>query len=229
MTRYTVLDIIRGIALINMILYHAIWDIINIFGVNVPLFNSQFGLFWQQSICITFILLSGFCSAFAKRNFKNGITVLICSVIITIVTALFMPDTIILFGILSLLGSCMIIAALLGNILKKLNPYIVFFSLLILFLITKNLPEIFGNSLFTAYLGFPPNNFISNDYFPLIPWIFLYFNGYYLYYILIRTNSLKFLSAVRCKPLEFLGRHSLIIYMLHQPVIYFILYLKSLG
>ena len=77
----------------------------------------------------------------------------------------------------------------------------------------------------TAYLGFPGPGFFSTDYFSLAPWLFLFLSGYFLY----RLCGEKILDAAArvpdCRPLSALGRRSLAVYLLHQPVIYGALYL----
>lgn len=237
--RYFVLDAFRGFALVNMILYHALWDMVNIFHVSIPWFKSDVAHIWQQCICWSFILLSGFCWNFGKKKLKNALIVLGASVIITAVTAVFMKNSIILFGVLSLLGSSMLLMIPLDKFLKKLNPYVGFALLFLIFLVTKNISdgfvgmgdkvlfeipgELYCNHL-TAYLGFPFAGFYSSDYFPLVPWIFLFVCGYFIYHIFTRLKLMKYLSAFRCRPLEFLGRHSLIIYMAHQPIVYAVLF-----
>ncbi|MBQ8782197.1 MAG: DUF1624 domain-containing protein [Clostridia bacterium] len=236
--RYFVLDALRGFALVNMILYHALWDVVNIFHADVPWFTSDGAHIWQQLICHTFILLSGFCWHFGKKKLKNGIIVLGASVIITAVTAVFMKNSIILFGVLCLLGSSMLLMIPLDKALKKINPFLGFAVFLLMFLLTKNIsdgfigigetvlfeiPEDFYKNYLTAYLGFPFRGFYSADYFPIIPWLFLFVCGYYLNPVFSRLKLMKHLSSFRCRPLEFLGRHSLIFYMIHQPVVYGIL------
>ncbi len=59
--RYVLLDSIRGITLLSMILYHGMFDLVEIYGLHVPWFGDRPGYVWQQSICWIFILLSGFC------------------------------------------------------------------------------------------------------------------------------------------------------------------------
>ena len=224
-TRYGLLDSIRGFALINMIIYHALWDVVYMFGVDIKWYYSKPGFIWQQFICHTFIFLSGFCFSMGKNKLKRGLTVFAWSIIICAVTLLFMPDSRILFGVLCLIGSSMLLLVPIEKPLKKINAYIGFCVFLLLFILTKNIPDKFydfGN-LFTAYLGFPGVDFWSVDYFPVIPWLFLYISGFYMYQIFCKQNLLNYLSGFRIKPLEFIGRHSLLIYMLHQPVIYGVL------
>ncbi|MBQ8228460.1 MAG: DUF1624 domain-containing protein [Clostridia bacterium] len=237
--RYHTLDVIRGFALVNMILYHALWDVVNMFRIDVPWFTSESAHIWQQLICHTFILLSGFCWHFGKKKLKNSLIVLGASVIITIVTAVFMKNSIILFGVLCLLGSSMLLMIPLDKVFKRINPFLGFSVFLLIFLLTKNIsdgfirigdtellkvPETFYQNYLTAYLGFPFRGFYSADYFPLIPWFFLFICGYFLNPAFDKLKLMKYLSSLRCRPLEFLGRHSLIFYMIHQPVVYGILF-----
>ena len=110
--RYWILDEIRGITLCSMILYHTVWDLVYIFGHNWKWFQTDAAFFWQQSICFTFILLSGFCFSLGKRKFRRGLVVFGAGVLISLVTELFMPQNRIRFGVLTLLGSCMLLIAL---------------------------------------------------------------------------------------------------------------------
>jgi len=237
--RYALLDTIRGFILINMLIYHGIWDIVYIFGQNWTWYRSTASYIWQQSICFSFILLSGFCWSIGSRKLKRGVTVFLCGVVISLTTILFMPDSLVLFGVLTFLGSAMLIMIPLNKGLQNCNPYIGILFSSLLFLVFRNvsdgcfgfevfsfgaLPRDLYANLFTAYLGFPADSFFSTDYFSLLPWIFLFITGYFLHKITVKNDWFRFLHHGKSAPLEWLGRHSLIIYMLHQPVIYGILF-----
>lgn len=240
--RYTVPDILRGFALLEMIAYHGLWDMVFVFGINIPWFGSKGCYIWQQSICWVFILLSGFCVNFSRRKLKRAVTVLLCSAVISIVTIAAMPYAAVKFGVLSLIGSCMLFMIPLDRLFSKIHPIAGAVISLLLFAVTKNvpfgslgfedmniasLPEWLYSNLVTAYIGFPPADFSSSDYFPLIPWLFLFSAGYFTHHIFSRYELLHILSAVKAKPLEWLGRHSLIIYMLHQPLVYGVIWLTT--
>ena len=58
--------------------------------------------------------------------------------------------------------------------------------------------------------------------FPLLPWLFLFWAGYYLHPLVGRKRMEPLRRSV-CPPLGWLGRHSLVLYLLHQPVIFGVL------
>ena len=64
--RYGIFDGIRGITLLSMIIYHGAWDLVYIYGVKWDWYRGAGAYLWQQSICWTFILLSGFAGPWEK-------------------------------------------------------------------------------------------------------------------------------------------------------------------
>ena len=121
MKRYTLLDNIRGITLLSMIAYHAIWDLVYIFGMRLDWYKTEIGYIWQQSICWTFIFLSGFCWSLGKNKLKRGLVVFLDGFLITMITLIFMPENRVVFGVLTLLGFCMLIQILLESFYRKWN------------------------------------------------------------------------------------------------------------
>lgn len=149
-----------------------------------------------------------------------------------------MPADVVWFGVLTLLGSAMIITGLLEKWLEKVPPVAGLAGSFFLFYFTRHAadgylqlghwlitpPGFLYANYFTAYLGFYPFGFFSTDYFPLIPWLFLFWAGFYLHHLAERTaQSLRPLCHSVCPPLGWLGRNSLMLYLLHQPVIYGVL------
>ncbi len=247
--RLFLLDEYRGFVLINMIAYHAIWDWVYIFEHNWKWFRSDIAFIWQQTICWSFILLSGFCWQMGKQALKRGLQVFGAGIVITLATLIFMPDSRVLFGVLTLIGSSMLLMLPCDKVFRKIDPYLGTAASFLLFLFAYPvndgylgigkvemvvLPEELYSNMLSTYLGFPEPGFWSTDYFSIFPWFFLYATGYFLYraYSSLKTSKLGeniavFLSSSICPPFGWIGRHSLIIYMLHQPIVYGVLYLLT--
>ena len=198
--RYRLLDELRGLDLISMMLYHGMWDVVFLFGVVQKWYTGRPGFVWQQSICW--------------------------------VSLLFLPEDVVWFGVLTLLGSSMLLTAALDPLLRRVPPAVGVAVSALLFwgtYPTMNgfwnlpggrlaLPQALYASYTTAYLGFMPKSFFSTDYFPLLPWLFLFWAGYFLHHLVGRGRLAPLRRSV-CPPLGWMGRHSLVIYLLHQPVI----------
>ena len=236
--RYALLDELRGLDLISMMLYHACWDLIFLFGMQADWYYAAPGRIWQQSICWIFILLSGFCVPLGHRTLRRGAIVFGGGALVTAVTLLFMPEDRVVFGVLTLLGSAMILTALLRPVLDRIPPVAGIAVSAVLFAFTRHiaagyvgfgswmifLPEGLYANYLTAFFGFAPWWFYSTDYFSLLPWIFLFWVGFFLHGLVGRQRMEPLRRSV-CPPLGWMGRHSLLLYLLHQPVIYGVLYL----
>lgn len=240
------IDILRGLVLISMIAYHTVWDMVYIFGVDWDWYESKGAYIWQQSICWSFIVLSGFCWNLGKKKWKRGLVVFLAGVVISLVTMVFMPSEKILFGVLTFLGSAMLLFALLDKVLHKCAPVVGVIVSMTLFVITRNvndgalgfenvhlmdLPDAWYHGWIANYMGFTEAGFVSADYFSLFPWIFLFAVGYFMYGVFCKKNFFRVLEKGKCKVLECLGKHSLLIYMLHQPIAYGVLWVvfKVMG
>ncbi len=242
-TRYHLLDSLRGLNLLSMIIYHAVWDLVYIFGMDWKWFYGTAAYVWQQAVCWTFILLSGFCWSMSKRPLKRGALVLVASLLLSLVTIMVVPQQKVLFGVLTLLGSSMIFMTVADKLFLKIKPVLGLFIFCLLFALTRNisdrvislgktviyhLPTEWYKNMFTAFLGLPFNGFWSTDYFPFIPWFFLFTSGYFIHKIV--KDKLYMISEYKgCEFLNFMGKNSLVIYLLHQPVIYGVFTLMFKG
>jgi uncharacterized membrane protein len=235
----------RGLALVNMVLYHLLYDLVYIYAVPVAWFSIRRCFVWQQAICCTFIIISGISFTLAKRPLRNGLLLLICAAGLTAVTTIALPGQQILFGVLHLLAAAALLTVLLRPLLAKIPPLAGLCCAVLLFIVLRSLPSGYllfqyplssglYRSPYLFFLGLPAPGFYSADYFPLLPWYFLYLAGFFAAgYV---RDFLAFLQEkfafVEKKPyralddtLGFLGRHSLLIYLLHQPVLMGVLYL----
>ena len=214
-----------------MVFYHFFWDLGYFKFVELEKITQGLPLLFAQSIGASFIVISGISSRllYLSDNFmakflkRLGILLFIC-LLITSITFFFDNNSYIFFGILHLLATCSVLGLLL-SIVK--NNFILFFffilsSVVSLSEVTLNLPN------YLSWIGFNKEVPIANDFYPLFPWVTFYLFGVWVFqpirsYLekytkdnnanLINDNSVYRL-------LEFLGRNSLTVYILHQPIFF---------
>ena len=130
----------------------------------------------------------------------------------------------------------MLLTGVLEPLLKKIPPAAGLAVSAVLFALTYHLderwlgfgglrlalPDAWYANYFTAFFGFLPFDFYSTDYFALLPWLFLFWAGYFLHGVVGRARMEPLRRSV-CPALGWMGRHSLLLYLLHQPVIYGVL------
>ena len=242
--RFYLIDAYRGLVIILMVAYHYCYDKFIIFGKDPGFVARQSSFIWQQFICWSFILISGFVFPFGRKHaLKRGIIVNICGLLVTAVTFIAMPDAPVIFGVLNCIGCCMLLMIPISEMIKKLSvsPYIVLVVSFALFLFLYGIPtrfvgimrhplalidpSIYNSCKLLMPFGFPWDNFWSSDYFPLIPWLFLYICGYALNSIITSCRKITAPLSVRVPILSAIGQRSLLIYLAHQPICFAISFL----
>lgn len=221
--RIAILDSYRGFVIINMIAFHFLYDVFMAFGVDRTWYFQPENRIWQQFICWSFILLSGWVWPYgASKALKRGLFLNLCGLVITAVTAVATPNQIVIFGVLNFLGCATLLMLPLEKLLKRIPaPFglIIFFALFLLFY-NCNDWNIGIENILLIPIGFPTGSFFSSDYFSLLPWFFLYVSGYYLGRILETKEGFLRLSGVKIPVLDVIGRKSVWIYLIHQPLCY---------
>ncbi len=240
--RVRLLDFLRGASVVSMVLYHGMFDLVYLFGVDIAWYPQMPGYIWQQSICWVFILVSGASLHYGKKVWKRGLFVLGCALLVSVVSFVAMPGQRVVFGILHFMGTAMLLSVPLRPLLKKISAMPGALVCFLLFMLTKTvpsgslgfgdiklwaLPEALYQTDYLFFLGLPGPNFFSADYFSLIPWVFLFFTGYFAWGLV----KGKFVAKKPGKnPFEWAGRHSLEIYVVHQPLLYGLcLLLQAVG
>jgi len=236
--RVGMLDEVRGIAYIAMIIYHAYYDIAFVYCHDLPDAVDMFMRVLQPLIAGTFIVIAGISSNYSQNNFRRGVEYFFCAMLLTFVTAVFMPSEIILFGVLHFYAIAAMIYGFIGKFTERIPAIIGTVLFALLYAVTLNIPRgyIGFDGLFTAPmpdilyghywlypLGFPSGTFYSADYFPLIPYFFLFMAGASLGVWFKSGRAAKGFYMSRFGGLSFIGRHGLLIYMLHQPVLMLVL------
>lgn len=233
--RYYLIDGIRGLAIVNMVIFHLMYDVCIVFGRNPGWYNRMETHIWQQFICWTFILVSGFVWPFGRsKNLRRGLIINALGLMISLATLIATPDQAVWFGILNFIGCAILLMFPLEKLSSKLPAGISLAICFLLFLLFRQVDQgyIGISGLFRlplhramyslrllAPLGFPDPGFRSSDYFPILPWMFLYLCGFQLNRLFMRQGPWQKLGRVKLPGLSYLGTKSIWVYMLHQPII----------
>lgn len=239
--RIALIDEIRGFSILCMILYHGVYDFLMLFPVSFPFFHSGFVNGLRTFFAGIFIFISGTACRFSRNNLKRGILCLGCGLIMTIATALVIPEETIVFGILHMLGISMIIFAVIRPLWDKLPRIFALILSLFLFLFTWNLskgfvgiipffqiplPDAWYQSNWLSPLGiYNPRTFSSGDYFALFPWFFLFLAGSVCGDWIQKHQAPHWVYCSHSRFLATTGRYTLYIYLIHQPIIFGLLLL----
>jgi len=223
-TRYILLDELRGLAIILMVIYHAFFLLAFVFGSGTGRRLFDFMGPVQPFIAGTFILLCGVCCQFSQSNLKRGLKLAGAAVIITLATlgmTLFGVDEVIWFGVLHFLACAVLLFALFQKLPGKAPPVVQIIGFAALFFAFTSWRPYPRTDFFPLYaLGFPSATLRSADYFPLIPWLFLFLAGTAVGIYGKQGRFPGWFEKSRIPPLAWLGRHSLLIYLLHQPLLF---------
>ena len=222
------LDALRGVCMIIIMLFHLWYDLVYLFGVAE--LNTPFALRLYRLINdfggTPFLLLSGVCITIGSHCIKRGLQVIGGGMIISAITAgmyLFNfadKSIIIYFGVLHCIGVCM----LLWPLFRKLPVPVLFVLGAVIIVVGLWLRKgVYVEFPWLIPLGLPTRSFASSDYFPLLPNL-----GYFLVGAAIgrtcyreKTSLLPRVNGdhILIRPFCFIGRNSLIFYLLHQPVL----------
>lgn len=245
--RIHLLDEIRGFAIICMVFFHAFYTMTYMFDMKLG--ATMYSFFLPVSLWFAglFIVISGISCRLSHSNAARGGKLFAIAVGLSLVTWLLeykfgMGGTMIWFGILHLLSVSMLIYALLHRVIEKVHPLIAVPLLALFFAITYHLPD--GYLQFVNYtlplpewltsckflfpFGITHPDFASADYYPIFPWVFLFLIGASVGRRFTGGKLPNFFYNEHLRPLAYCGRHTLVIYLAHQPIIYGILWTLSL-
>lgn len=227
--RIHALDWLRGIAVLGMILHHALFTFEQVawsFGHDITFEFLTTWTFWTLQVIFVgvFLLISGICTAFSRSVLRRGAIVTGAALLVTLVTAYIMPTVgleglEIWFGILHMFGLSMLLYGLF-TCKKRWVPVVTGIVLFCGYLAVTTCRGMDWVDWPLMILGFPQPGFYSADYYPIFPYFFLFFAGTYLGPLVRDHRFPKWFYSASSKPLEWIGRHSLWIYLAHQPLLF---------
>jgi len=230
--RFWEIDFLRGFAIIIMIFFHILYDL-NFFSITNFRIYSGIILYIARLSASIFVILAGISLSISYSKSKNwlktndiilkfikrGLIILFLGMIISVITWFYIPRGFVVFGILHFIGTSIILSLIFIRY-RFINIIFGLFFIIVGFYL-KSLTFDFN---ILIPLGFIPNNFWTIDYFPLFPWFGIFLIGISIGNIIYpdfkRKYEIKDLSKnLLVKSFCFLGRNSLLIYFLHQPII----------
>jgi uncharacterized membrane protein len=234
-SRYIELDLLRTFAILLMVLYHIVFNLMFFEGLAIDANHGPWKLVGRTA-AILFLLLVGisFVISWQKTSEKTsrfwdryrkyvarGMGIVAWGLVISLVTAIWLPTEYIRFGILHLIGT----ATLLLPFFVRLRE----FNLLLgMYLITLGLflREFRLATPWLMPLGIPYAGFRTLDYYPLLPWLGVILLGMSVgHFMYVRQKLPAQEASTVLKTLTWPGRHSLAIYLIHQPIILLVMYL----
>lgn len=230
--RVHLIDELRGTCIILVVIYHTFYSLVMIYSYEQ--LGEAFAVMRkiQPVLPTSFILLSGIAFQLSRSNVKRGLKLLAVAAVMMLAIGIVMPSQMIWFGIIHFLAVMNIVLGLLKKYVDKIPTVAGIIICAVMFVLTYNLqlgyvgidgvlslrlPEVLYSSNLIAPLGFYSPGFRSSDYCPILPWAFMFIIGTILGRYVGQLPET--LSREHLKPLAFIGRHTLIIYLVHQPII----------
>lgn len=214
------IDVLRATAIVLMVLFHLIYDLKEFAGININYQDPVWFLVGKTS-ALLFIFISGLASGFSRSPVRRGFKVLLYGMGITVVTYLVMKDMYVRFGILHFLGVTMILSTFLYSLSSRMLWGLAGSSALLGFWFKGQVLE---TSLFIPF-GLIYKEFGSMDYYPIFPYVAVTLLGILAYrHLYAQRVEPLFRYRLNCKPILWLSRNSLVIYLLHQPIILLIIF-----
>lgn len=229
-SRYYEIDLVRGIAILMMVIFHTFFDL-SFFRISPINISSGFWRYFAFSTASLFLLIVGISLSISHARAATALSggklvlkfvyrgagIFFLGLLVTFGTWLYLQEGFIVFGILHLIGVSVLVSPLFFRF-KKFNLVLGLLFILIGYFLARA-----TGPIWLLPLGVHPATFWSVDYEPFFPWsgivLFGMGLGEYFYPGGTRTFTLPRIPAMILRPLTFLGRHSLLIYLGHQPLI----------
>lgn len=226
--RWRALDAARGLAVVAMVAFHLIWDLAHFGYIKHSIPWSTPVKMFGHSIAFAFLFIAGVSLVLAHRDhvdwrafWRRFGVIAGAAALVSLGTWLVFPAAFVFFGILH----CIAAASLLSVLFLR-APWPVAMAAGAFFFAA---PLVFASPVFNAnwlqWLGLGTTEPLTQDWRPLFPWAGAMLLGVGAARMLIQSAQEAAQEAPQVhapgeKTLAFLGRHSLLIYLIHQPLLF---------
>jgi len=249
-SRYWEIDVLRCVAIVNMVVYHLAYDL-RFLGYTQTNVTVGAWMVYQRAIATLFIMLAGVGLAISygrasrrahgwdlyKTYLARGLKLIGWGMVITLVTWVYMGRPVVVIGILHLIGAATILSVpflAFRPADTRIHVALYLGAGVALIALGFYLNQVPVTHPWFLIFGLRPPPLFQFDYFPLLPWFGVALLGVLVGQVLYPAGVRRFeLPAwgeqAGIKQLGWLGRHSLAIYLIHQPILFGIFYLISIS
>lgn len=239
--RLHIFDLLRGIDILSMVAFHLCFDIVFVMGWRLDWYSGLLVTIWRDTISWPFLFIAGCMCTQSRNNLRRAGKYLAVALLIYLVTYLSGIVDPISFGIIFCMGACTLIEWALEKLRIAPKGIVAGVCFLVAFLVLLHMNwgyiDVFGIRIdlprapyevgWLSWLGFPGPTFVSSDYYPVLPYLMMYLCGASFGRMWSEKGYPEWCFRKTSRPLEFLGRHTLGIYVLHQPIMLAVLMLVA--
>ncbi|MCG8696319.1 MAG: DUF1624 domain-containing protein [Minwuiales bacterium] len=227
--RLPAVDLARGIAIVGMAIYHFSWDLTYFGLAGFDLLGHPFWLGFRAVVLSTFLLLVGISHVLAQRRglaarpfLRRLLLIAASAAAITAASYVAFPQTYIFFGVLHCIALSSVLLLAVARLPSAAVAAVAVACLAAPGLVAAPLLD----HPWLVWLGLATWTPASNDFVPLLPWFGMVAAGVFLGRALVARQMVQrwHWQGPSSAALQWAGRHSLIIYLLHQPLLFGSLY-----
>lgn len=225
--RLTSVDAVRGFAIAGVVIFHLVWDL-DYAGLISPGFAGHpLWLSFGRSLAGTFMILVGVSLVLAHRPqvkwrsfLKRLAVIVVAAIVISLATFFAFPGSFIFFGILHAIAA----ASIVGVIFLRLPAIVTLLTGAAMIAAASFFNTLTFNPRYLAWIGFASQPPMSNDFVPVFPWVGLTLLGIALtklglFYSMDKVFAAHEPRGAIARVFAWFGRHSLLIYLIHQPIL----------
>lgn len=226
-SRLISVDVVRGLAIVGVVIFHLVWDLDLTGFLPGEIATHPLWLLFGRTLAGTFMMLVGVSLVLAHRNHvrwspfaKRLAVIAVAALAITLVTRFVFPQSFIYFGILH----AIVAASVIGVMFLRLPAALTALAGAGMIALSYAFSHAVFDTRWLAWIGFAQQPPVSNDFVPIFPWVGSTLLGISLTKLAVKQSTDKWLRAheptgTGVHRLAWLGRHSLVIYLIHQPVL----------